>query len=203
MWEPTLQETLQEATCCAVTELNNEKNCVDRLVSRISCKTRLERTMAWCLSFVHNCRHRKERKTGDLMPDEIDAGLAEFIRNAQEIAFQQDLLLLKKNLPLPGSSKLKQFSPFVDVKRYGVLRVGGRLKNAPVDYETHHPILLPSDQQITDTIIWDHHHRNGHLKTEQLFHSLRSSYWILSARRVIRRQVKICVPCKRREIPVP
>ena len=75
-----------------------------------------------------------------MTPDEIDAGLAEFIRNAQEIAFQQDLLLLKKYLPLPVSSKLKQFSPFLDVKTYGVLRAGGRLKNAPVDYENQHPI---------------------------------------------------------------
>ena len=66
------------------------------------------------------------KKNGDLTPDELDAGLAAFIVRAQDIAFQQDLLLLKKNLPLPGSSKLKQFSPFVDVKRYGVLRVDGR-----------------------------------------------------------------------------
>jgi len=107
-------------------EVDYENNCVDRLVSHISNKIRLERTMAWCLRFVHNCRHRNDRKSIDLTPDEMDAGLAAFIVRAQEIAFQQDLLLLKKNLPLPGSSKLKQFSPFVDVKRYGVLRVGGR-----------------------------------------------------------------------------
>ena len=86
-----------------------------------------------------------------MTPDEMDAGLAAFIVRAQDIAFQQDLLLLKKNLPLPGSSKLKQFSPFVDIKRYGVLRVGGSLKNAPVDYETQHPILLPSLITIKDT----------------------------------------------------
>ena len=80
----------------------------------------------------------------------MDAGLAAFIRRAQEKAFQQDLLFLRKNLPLPGSSKLKQFSPFVDVKKYGVIRVEGRLKKAPVDYEIQHPIFLPADQQITD-----------------------------------------------------
>ena len=101
---------------------------------------------------------------------------------------------------MPGGSKLKQFSPFVDVEKHGVLRVGGRLKNAPVDYAIQHPILLPADQQITETIIWDHQ-RTGHLKTEQLFHSLCSNYWILSARRVIRRQIKNGVPCKRRDDP--
>ena len=130
-----------------MTEVDYKNNCVDRLVSRISSKMLLERTMPWCLRFVHNCRHRNDRKTGDLTPDEMDAGLAAFIVRAQEIAFQQDLLLVKKNLSLSGSSKLKQFSPFVEVKRNGVLRVGGRLKNAPVDYETQHPILLPADQQ--------------------------------------------------------
>ena len=59
-WEPTSQENLQEPTCCAVTELDTENNCVDRLVNRISSKVRLERTMAWCLSFVHNSRHKKK-----------------------------------------------------------------------------------------------------------------------------------------------
>ena len=54
-WEPTLQETLPESTCCAVMEVDEKNNCVDRLVGRISSKTRLERTMAWCLRFVHNC----------------------------------------------------------------------------------------------------------------------------------------------------
>ena len=64
-WEPTSQEALQESTCCAVMEVDYENNCVDRLVSRISSKMRLERTMAWCLRFVHNCRHRNDRKSGD------------------------------------------------------------------------------------------------------------------------------------------
>ena len=94
-WEPTSQESPQKPTCCAVTEMDTENNCVDRLVNRISSKVRLERTMACCLRFVHNCRHRKE-KSGDLTPDEMDAGLAAFIRRAKEIAFQKDLLLVRK-----------------------------------------------------------------------------------------------------------
>ena len=94
--ESTSQEALQESTSCAVTEVDYEISCVDRQVSRIFSRMRLERTMAWCLRFVHNCRHRNERKNGDLTPDEMDAGLAAFIVRAQEIAFQQELLLKKK-----------------------------------------------------------------------------------------------------------
>ena len=115
---------------------------------------------------------------------EMGTSLDMFIKHAQEIAFQQEMPLLRKNQQLPGSSKLKQFSPFIDLKRNGVVRVGGRLRNTPVDYVSQHPILLPSDQQVTVTIVWDHHRRHWHLKTELLLHSLRQQYWIISGRRV-------------------
>ena len=83
----------------------------------------------------------------------MNKGLATCIKRAQEIAFPEEMRLLRKKTVVSASSKLKQFTPYVDVESGGLLRVGGRLKSAPIDYDSQHPIILPADQRINDIII--------------------------------------------------
>ena len=45
----------------------------------------------------------------------------------------------------------------------GLLRVGGRLQNAPVAYERKHPIILPYKHHVTDLIIRQYHETLGHM----------------------------------------
>ena len=44
----------------------------------------------------------------------------------------------------------------------GIVRVGGRLQNAPLDDEMKHPIILPSEHHVTKLLIIHHHHLVGH-----------------------------------------
>ena len=91
--------------------------------------------------------------SGGLSVSEQHLALSLCIRRAQEIAFPEEFHLIRKGQGLPTRSKLLTFKPFID--GLGQLRIGGRLQNAPVDYSTKHPILLPADQPITRLIIWD------------------------------------------------
>ena len=57
------------------------------------------------------------------------------------------------------AKEFKMLSPFTDDE--GIIRVGGRIDNALVSYETRHPALLPYDHRISRLII-EGFHQKGH-----------------------------------------
>ena len=73
----------------------------------------------------------------------------------EDQTFAQIQNKLKTNVP-----ELAQLCPFYD-KDLGVLRVGGRLKNAELSIMERHPIILPKGKHITGLII-DFYHRKTH-----------------------------------------
>ena len=189
---------------CSV-QTEDLRHVIDKYTSYYSSKTRLQRIIGWCLRFIHNARLKVQRlqmRSGELGVDELGSALAKCVRRAQELSFPEEIQCLSKGLDLPNRSKLLVFKPFLD--GLGQIRVGGRLQSAPIDYATKHPVILPYDQPITRLIIWDHHVKNHHVKTERLLADLRSRYWILSGRNVVKSVLNKCVPCKRRDVqPVP
>ena len=50
----------------------------------------------------------------------------------------------------------------------GVLRVGGRLANAPIPYSAKHPAVLPSQHRVTELIIQHYHVLYGHSGAERI-----------------------------------
>ena len=98
-----------------------------------------------------------------------------------------------------GSHKFKEMQnslgSFFD--KAGVLRCGGRLKFAPLELVTKHPILLPQKNYLSELIIRDCHEdvmHNGLTLTQ-----LRSRYWIPKGRQTVRRVIYKCVICRRAE----
>ena len=45
----------------------------------------------------------------------------------------------------------------------GISRVGGRLQNSSLDYQSKHPLLLPSEHHVTKLLITDVRESVGHL----------------------------------------
>ena len=84
----------------------------------------------------------------------------------------------------------------------GVLRVGGRLDKAPVDFSVRHPVILPSDSHFTALLILHHHQLVGHSGMGHTWASLRQSYWIVKGSVTVRRVIGNCVFCKKRNAPV-
>ena len=63
----------------------------------------------------------------------------------------------------------------------GLLRVGGRIGQAPLCYDLKHPVILPYKHHITDLIIKDHHLKVGHMGQESVLSSLYLEREICSA----------------------
>jgi Integrase zinc binding domain len=156
--------------------------------------------VGWCVRYLNNLRARKKKErlsSGELTAAEMKQTLTICIRRTESIAFHKEIHLLSKGGDISSRSSIKCLTPYVDGE--GLVRVGGRLENAPLDYDCRHPIVLPADQRLTHLVIWDYHVRNFHVKTERLLCDLLSKYWITSGRRVVRSVLNKCIPCKRRD----
>ncbi|XP_057369624.1 uncharacterized protein LOC130690719 [Daphnia carinata] len=201
-WDQIDQDDHQDPEAIHVYKVRTEPsdNVIDQCVEYYSNKVRLERVLAWCLRFIANCCAKVKRvklTSGELTPVETEKALARCIQRAQEVAYPEDVLFLKKGKELPNRSKLKQFRPFIDEQH--LMRVGGRIGQAPIDYVTRHPVILPPEERITSLIVWDAHVRNYHMKANRLLCEPRKMYWITSGRRTVKSILNKCIPCKRRD----
>ena len=146
---------------------------------------RLIRVTAYCLRFVHNlkCRIKKtadEMYTGTLEVQEVDLAKRYWIEHAQ------------KELS-DWKTRCKDLTPFI---QDGILRVGGRLRKAPLTYDQKHPILLPASSHISKLIMRDVHCRKGHPGWEKTLCQSRQEVWILRGRNLSRKMVKACIICR-------
>ena len=76
----------------------------------------------------------------------------------------------------------------------------GRLRFADgLPYNTRHPILLPKNHPVTRLRVIDAHEKLGHGSgVEHVLTELRSRFWIVKGRQVVRNIVNACAECRRR-----
>ena len=107
---------------------------------------KLEKTptrSAWVLKFKNKLmakirRVREENSAAEesLTPNELEENQKVWIKEAQKSLKDR----LKRN-------EFRTLSPLEDEE--GIIRVGGRVENALVSYETKHPALLPYDHRVS------------------------------------------------------
>lgn len=92
----------------------------------------------------------------------------------------------KRKLKIIGSfgsaNKLRQF-----LDGEGMLRVGGRVQNSSLDYQSKNQLLLPSKHHVTKLFIVGIHESVGHLGQEYVLTCLRQKYWIVKGRAAVQR----------------
>lgn len=162
---------------------------------KFSCISTLERVVAYCYRFLHNCRSSQQNRiTGSLSPCEIEHALTRLILNAQSQCFQSELKLLLNQQPIQNAH-INKLNPFIDSN--GLIRVGGRLNNASFPFNKLHPILLPAKHAITKLLFEREHKRLLHTGSQHLLASIRDKFWPLSGRNVARQVVHQCITCFR------
>ncbi|XP_077971337.1 uncharacterized protein LOC144425694 [Styela clava] len=83
----------------------------------------------------------------------------------------------------------------------GFIRVGGRLRNAPVDFDVKHPIILPHKHHVTEMIIREHHVSTHHSGMGSTWTSLRQRFWIVKGGAMVKSVIRKCMFCRRRSSP--
>ena len=80
----------------------------------------------------------------------------------------------------------------------GLLRVGGRLRRASVEFDARHQIILPKHHQVVTLIVRHYHMISGHSGQEYVLGLLRERFWIVKARVTVRRVLRGCFNCDKR-----
>lgn len=181
-----------KAQCCLTINVAQSNNFI---LERFSSMSKLIRVIAYVLRFSYNLKTRNKPLSGNLSCTELNQAHDCIIKLVQDQAFHEDIHYLKNHGQLPKSSKLHSLHPFID--NNGLLRVGGRLTNSSLKYETKHPLILPKSHFITQLIIESTHSQQLHGGCQTTMAALRRKYWILSCRDAVRKILFRCVKCFR------
>ncbi|XP_076230178.1 uncharacterized protein LOC143175315 [Nomia melanderi] len=201
LWTQSIEETVdipeQKKPIISVATVTLANN---KIIDRYSDFEQLLRITSYCLRFINNVRKSKTNKvtrsgSSSLSVVELQEAQKTLIRVVQATTFPNESLALSKNQSIPKQSPLQALAPFID--ETGIIRVGGRLSNAPITYNKRHPILLPAKHHLTDLIIKGEHNRLLHAGCQQVIASLRENFWPINCTRNVKRVIRGCVRCFR------
>nr|CAI5868851.1 unnamed protein product [Callosobruchus analis] len=130
--------------------LHIQLSTIDISFERFSNLLRLQRSFAYVLRIISNCRNSKTPTTSYLPVEELSNSLCSVIKISQIQSFYEDYSNLLNCRKLGANSKLLSLNPFLDEK--GVLRVGGRLSNSEYAYDKKHTIIIDSHHQLSKLI---------------------------------------------------
>ena len=190
---------------------------VQKLTEHYSSWYRLKKAVAWLMRArcLLQAKVRGKMKpsendfTGSLTVDELQAAANLIIKTTQQQEFGEEIASLEtsrvegdeaKKPHVKGSSRLRSLDPMLED---GLLRVGGRLGAASMDYEAKHPLILSGTSHVTRLIIEDVHRRVGHQGREHVLAALRERFWVIKGNTAVRRALRACVRCRRLQLPVP
>ncbi|KAK0139045.1 hypothetical protein N1851_024400 [Merluccius polli] len=104
------------------------------------------------------------------------------IHAVQEETYAQEYACIKKREALPKDSPLKALDPFIDAN--GLLRVGGRIREAELQPDEKFPLIIPGKHHIATLLVRHHHQKTQHqgrLFTEGALRA--AGLWIIGGKR--------------------
>jgi hypothetical protein len=212
-------EVKKEAISLAVSS-SHEYDLLTNIFNRFSSWNRLQKFVAWMMRYKARlreaCKRRRlartpivqgELETEPISIDEMKAAENAIVKYVQKQGFQEEICALSQGRILSDvciatvskSSSIYKLDPVLVA---GILRVGGRLNNAPIGNDSKHQVLLPKRHHIVELIVRHYHHMSGHSGLEYVLSQIRQRFWIIQARVTIRRILKACFNCRRRQAPV-
>ena len=90
----------------------------------------------------------------------------QLVRHVQRQAFPEEYRVLGSLTPKETATGVRKDSPILRLAPVmssdGVLLVGGRLVNAPVQEDSRHQMILPKGHHMVDLIVRECHEESGH-----------------------------------------
>ena len=174
---------------------------MDRFINYFSSWHKLKVASVWFLRFITHLPDFKNAAEFHLPlkigVDELKTAEMRLLSYDQSTHFPHLVKALRNGKELTNSVcplSLKRLSPYMDGS---VVRVGGRLADAPVGHDQRHPIILASESRLTELIIQHCHESVGHAGVGHTFTALRARYWIQRGSTAIKSVIKNCLSCRR------
>ncbi|XP_059050688.1 uncharacterized protein LOC131845624 [Achroia grisella] len=125
---------------------------------------------------------------------ESEEALMICIKQVQHLYFSDEMKQLQKGSVFKRS-EVYSLNPFLDEK--GILRVGGRIHLAKLNYNERHPIIMPEISHLTQVIIMDAHNSTMHSGPQTMLNYIRSRFFIIRARKLVKKHFRKCITCLR------
>lgn len=161
----------------------------------------LQKTIVYCIRFLNYKKLEKSGKTIQraLTTEELEKALKICIRYSQKESFEEEINSIKLKAEVKSKSNLKSINPYLDEEN--ILRVGGRLRNANLSENNKHPIILDNKNKFTYLVVAEAHTKTLHGGVELMLSYLRSKYWVIKARSLVKKHIHRCMVCaKQRSI---
>ena len=179
-----LKTTLIEDPNNSLNTLINSTSNLFKLKCRIATMIRLKKIL------LHEPYEKSKITISELKAAEI-----ELFRIVQKTYFSDIIELIKNDREIPAKNYLKGFDLFMDSD--GIIRVGGRLRRAPIPYDAKHPILLHGASNIVKLMTLECHKNIGHMGKETMLANLKQRFHIIAIGKLVKRITKSCVICKK------
>ncbi|XP_059047666.1 uncharacterized protein LOC131843089 [Achroia grisella] len=165
--------------------------------NRFSTLTRMIRVLSYCRRLLHLKTKKDIRMKLNtyLTSEELRITLDTLIKMVQQEEFLEEINDLKQNRKIKKRSKLYFLSPYLDTD--GLLRVGGRIQASQLSQQHKHPIIIPNNTHLTILIIRDAHLKLLHGGVALTINYLRSRYWIISLKQLVKKCYRECTVCLR------
>ena len=196
------------------TDSDTEVITLEQVFERFSSWLCLKNFIAWILRYRENlCDAVNRRKVGKeprmkkiinpISVEEIKRAEREIVICVQGSSFREEVSGLMKSernneTRKTKSSSIQNLDPRL---QDGILRVGGRLKNPPIKWESKHPMILPKNHHVSKLIVQYYHRISAHAGREHVLSLLRERFWIVGARIMVKRLLNICIDCRKRHGP--
>ena len=166
------------------------------LLERYSLLNRMIRVRAYCLRLCKNAQcNKNKREIGNLEAMELSGALIWLLKLTDVRDFSCKIREIKQSRKIPNKGKLCSLNPFLD--QHGLLKVGGRLTNAPIPFDQKHPIILAPNNPLITLLIAEEHKKLLHAWCQAVIASLRTRYWPLSGKSTVKGVLRKCIKCFR------
>lgn len=154
---------------------------------------RLLGVTALVIRFVHVLRSKVKESRNQALGD--TPTMLDHVNQARLLWIRESQSRLPEN---PKFQQWKrQLNLFLDKSQ--VWRCGGRMGNSDLPSSARTPTLLDKTHHLAELIIMEAHRRVQHGGVKSTLTELRSTYWLVRGRQIVRKLVNSCVTCRRLE----
>lgn len=180
---------------------NDSPAIIDIIIDKHSSYYKIIRILTYVFRIFNRSPLDRSLKAKDiihLQATELETTFWRIVSHIQQTNFTAEIeAISNNNLVQPSLQKLAPFLQDTKMhnKEIKLLRVGGRLSNAPIPYDARFPALLPKEHRFVKLYIEHLHRSHLHAGPKVLLGILRQKLWITNAREIVRKVVRNCVHC--------
>lgn len=201
---PTTSEsfhTEEELRKSVVNTTVSQPNKPTELFTRVSDWNKLVRITSYIMRW-RNYKRSQKPENDKLTHEELRTGELVLSRHIQILSFPDEREALLSGKPIPRTSPILRLDPELNSDD-GLLRVNGRINHAGLPFHTKHPVILPYNNRLVESLVVKVHENLCHSGVDCMVTNIREKYWILKAPRLCRDIRTRCIICKRYDGPLP